>query len=60
MMTETPSYILSQCLEYNENIQVDKASVNFFSVFKENNFFWQLFSESGSIKKWHKFKRIQF
>ena len=58
MMTGISSCILSQHLWYNANIQVDKLSIHFsrFSK-KNNNYVSQLFNNSGSIKKWHKFNR---
>ena len=58
MMTEIRSCILSQCIWYNKSIQVDKASAHFFKFFEKSiNYVLQLFSDSGSIKKWAEFKR---
>ena len=58
MVTEVPSYILSQYLWYNRSIQVDNSSV-YFLKFSEKNISYvsQLSSDSGSIKQWHEFKR---
>ena len=58
MMTEIPSCILSQCLWYDKSIQVDEASGYFLKFSGKNiNYVLQIFSEIGSIKKWHEFKR---
>ena len=61
MITVVPSGILSKYLRYNRSIQVDNASVYFlkFSKKKKINYVSQLFSENGSIKQWHEFKREQ-
>ena len=56
-MAEIHSCILSQYLWYNKSIHVDKASVHFLTCFEKSiNYDSQLFSENGSIKKWHEFK----
>ena len=52
MLTEIPSYILSQYMWYNSNIQVDKTSIH-FSRFSEKNIVSQIFTNNCSIKKWH-------
>ena len=58
MMTERPSSILSQHMWCNESIQVDKATVNFLEFFEESiNYVLRIFSDNGSIKKWHQFNR---
>ena len=58
MITEVPSCILSQYLWYNRSIQVDNSSVYFLKFSEENiNYVSQLFSDNGSIKQWHEFKR---
>ena len=57
MMNEISSYILPQYLWYNKSIEVDKASVHFFEFSeKSSNYVLQLFSDNGSIKKWHECK----
>ena len=58
MITEVLSCILSQYLWYNRSIQIDNSSV-YFLKFSENNISYisQLFSDNGSIKQWHDFKR---
>ena len=57
-MAEIPSCILSQYLWYNNSIQMDKASVHFLMFSEKSiNYVSQLFSDNGSIKKWHEFKR---
>ena len=51
MMTETPSYILSQYLWYNANIYIDQTSIHFSRFPKKNiNYVPQLFNNNGSIK----------
>ena len=57
-MAEIPSCILSQYLWYNKSIPLDKASIRFLT-FSEKivTYVSQLFSDNGSIKKWHEFKR---
>ena len=58
MITEVPSSILSQYLWYNRSIQVNSSSVYFLKFSKKNiNYVSQLFSDNGSIKQWHEFKR---
>ena len=58
MITEVPSYILSQYLWYNRSIEVDNSSVYFLKFSEKNiNYVSQLFSDNGSIKQWHEFKR---
>ena len=58
MITEVPSCILSQYLWYNRSIQVDNSSVYFLKFSEKNiNYVSQLFSDNGSIKQWHEFKR---
>ena len=58
MITEVPSCILSQYMCYNRSIQADHSSVFFLEVFQKNiNYVSQLFSDNGSIKQWHEFKR---
>ena len=58
MITELPSCILSQYLWYNRSIQVDNSSVYFLKFSEKNiNYVSQLFSDNGSIKQWHEFKR---
>ena len=53
-MPEIPSFILSQYLQYNKSIQVCKASIHFFNVFRKSiNYVSQLFSGNGSIEKQH-------
>ena len=57
-MAEIPSCILCQYLWYSKSIQVDKASVHFLTFSEKTiNYVSQLFSDNGSIKKWHEFKR---
>ena len=57
MMAEISSCILSQYLWYNKTIQVDKVSIHLLtSSEKSINYVLQLFSDNGSIKKWHEFK----
>ena len=58
-MTEIRYCILSQCLWYNANIQVDQTSIQFSRFFEKKNihFVSQLFNNNGSIKKWYEFKR---
>ena len=57
-MTEIPSCILSQYLWYSQGIQVDKAPVHFLQFSRGKiNYVSQIFSDNGSIKKWHEFKR---
>ena len=58
MITEIPSCILPQYLWYNRSIQVDNFSV-YFLKFSEKNISYvsQLFSDLGSIKQWHEFKK---
>ena len=52
-----PSYILSQYLWYNENIQVDKNSVYLVRFSEQSiNYVSQLFRPDGSIKKRHELK----
>ena len=54
---EIPSCILSQCLWYNESIQVDKNSIHLVRFSEKNiNYLFQLFSPDGSIKKWLELK----
>ena len=56
-MTAVPFCILPQYLWYNEIIPTDEASVNFLQFFKETVIYVsQLFSDNGSVKKWHEFK----
>ena len=58
MMAEIPSCILPQYLWHNKSIQVDKASVHFLTFSEKSiNYVSQLFSDNGSIKRWHEFKR---
>ena len=58
MMAEMPSSILSQYLRGNKSIQVDTSSVRFLTFSEESiNYVSQLFSDNGSIKKWHEFKK---
>ena len=58
MIPEIPFCILSRYLRYNKSIQVDNTSVYFLKFSDKNiNYVSQLFSENGSIKQWHKFKR---
>ena len=58
MITEVPSCILSHYLWYNRSIQVDNSSVYFLKFSEKNiNYVSQLFSDNGSIKQWHEFKR---
>ena len=58
MMAEITSCILSQYLWYNKSIQVDKVSIHFLTFSEKSiNYVSQLFSDNGSIKKWHEFKR---
>ena len=58
MIPEIPFCILSPYLWYSKSIQVDNTSVYFLKFSDENiNYVSQLFSENGSIKQWHKFKR---
>ena len=57
-MTEILSCILSQYLQYNANIHIDKTSIHFSRFSEKNiNYVSQRFTNNGSIKKWHKFKR---
>ena len=50
--------ILSQFLWFNKGIQEDKVSIHFLTFSEKSiNYVSQLLSESGSIKKWHEFKR---
>ena len=54
---EIPFCILSQYLQYNENIQVDKNSIYLVQFSEKNiNYVSQLFRPDGSIKKWHELK----
>ena len=50
---------MSQYLRHNESIGVDKASSHFleFSAKQNINYVLKLFSDNGSIEKWHEFKR---
>ena len=49
---------LPQYLWCNGSIQVDNSSVSEKKFSKKNiNYVSQLFSDNGSIKKWHEFKR---
>ena len=58
MITEETPCILSQYLWYNRSIQVDNSSVYFLKFSEKNiNYVSQLFSDNGSIKQWHEFKR---
>ena len=53
--------ILSQYMWYNDSIQVDKVSVHFLQFSEKNiNYDSQLFSENGSIKKWHELHVINY
>ena len=57
MMTEILFAILPQCLWY-EGIQVDRVSVHCLKFSEKSiNSVLQLFSDNGSFKKWHEFKR---
>ena len=57
-MPEIPSFILSQYLQHNKSIQVCKASIHFFNVFRKSiNYVSQLFSGNGSIEKQHELKK---
>ena len=57
-ITKVPSCILSQYLWYNSSIQVNNSSVYFLKFSEKNtNYFSQLFSDNGSFKQWHEFKR---
>ena len=58
MITEVTYCILSQYLWFNRTIQVDYSSVYFLKFSEKNiNYVSQHFSDNGSIKKWHEFKR---
>ena len=58
MITEISSCILSQYLWYNRSIQMDNSSGYFLKFSEKNiNYVSQLFSDNGSIKKWHEFKK---
>ena len=57
MVTEIPSCILSQYMWYNANIQKPLFCFHGFPKQKNINYISELFNNSGSIKKWHKFKR---
>ena len=58
MITEVTYCILSQYLWFNRTIQVDYSSVYFLKFSEKNiNYVSQHFSDNGSIKKWHGFKR---
>ena len=49
MITEIPSWILSQYLWYNANIQVDKTSIHFSRFSEKNiNYVSQLFNSNSS------------
>lgn len=58
MITEIPSYILSQYLWYNGSIQVDNSSVYFLKFSEKSiNYVLQHFSDNCGSKTWHEFKR---
>ena len=57
MITEMLSCTLSQYLWYNGIIQADKGTIQILQFSEKNNYFLQLFSDNGSIKKWLEFKR---
>ena len=58
MITKVPSCMLSQYLWHKRSIQVDNSSVYFLKFSEKNiNYVSQLFSDNGSIKQWHEFKR---
>ena len=58
MMTEISSCISSQYLWYNKSIQVDKVSIYFLPFSEKSiNYILKIFSDNGSIKKWHDFKK---
>ena len=57
MITEILSCTLPQYLWYNGIIQADKGAIQILQFSEKNNYFLQLFSDNGSIKKWLEFKR---
>ena len=58
MMTEISSCISSQYLWYNKSIQVDNVSIYFLPFSEKSiNYILKIFSDNGSIKKWHDFKK---
>ena len=49
---------MSQYLCYNRSIQVHNASVYFLKFSQKNiNYVSQFYSDNGSVKQWHEFKR---
>ena len=58
-MGEIPSCILSQYLWYNKTVSRWIKLLFIFLTFSEKsiNYVSQLFSDNGSIKKWHESKR---